>query len=133
MSETDPKSDAPIRILLVEDDPRDIELMQAVLTDNFTCQVRVALTRTSFEDELNREIPNVIVSDSNVLAFDGLTALKIATEKCPHVPFVFCSGNASEVKKAEAFAHGATSWVSKDNHFAQLIVVIKRLCGPPKA
>ena len=132
MSESASKSDLPIRILLVEDDPRDIELMQAVLNDNFNCQVRVALTRAAFEAELNREIPSIIVSDSNVLAFEGLTALKIASERCPAVPFVFCSGNASEVKKAEAFAHGATGWVSKDNHFEQLIMVIKRLCDRSK-
>jgi CheY-like chemotaxis protein len=132
MSPNHSKAEPVIRILLVEDDQRDIELMQAALADQMTCHVRVALTKDSFVAELDREIPNIIVSDSNVLAFDGLTALKIASHKCPDVPFVFCSGNASEAKKAEAFAEGATGWVTKDDRFAQLVLVVKRLCGSQK-
>jgi DNA-binding NarL/FixJ family response regulator len=90
------------------------------------CRVRVALTRASFETELENE-PDIIVSDSNVLAFDGMTALKVATEKRPDIPFVFCTGHISEEKKEVAIQLGAAGWVSKDDHFSHLVCVVKRL------
>jgi two-component system response regulator len=115
-----------VKILLVEDNPQDVELMQRALEAELDCRVRVALTRASFETELENE-PDIIVSDSNVLAFDGMTALKVATEKRPDIPFVFCTGHVTEEKKEVAIQLGAAGWVSKDDCFSHLVCVVKRL------
>jgi len=122
-----PESSSEVKILLVEDNPQDVELMQRALEAELDCRVRVALTRASFETELENE-PDIIVSDSNVLAFDGMTALKVATEKRPDIPFVFCTGHSPEEKKKEAAIQlGAAGWVSKDDCFSHLVCVVKRL------
>ena len=121
--------DPLIRILVVEDNPLDAELMRYALDEQMSCRVEVVSTKSAFESELYRERPNIIVSDSNVQAFDGFEALNIATRKCPDIPFVFCSGSASEEKIEEGLLRGATSWVSKEDAFAQLVLVVKRLCG----
>jgi hypothetical protein len=52
MSEQQPAKHAPIEILLVEDDPRDVELLQMVLDEEYPARIRVALTKTAFEQEL---------------------------------------------------------------------------------
>lgn len=127
--ETYPNEASKVRILLVEDNPHDVELIQRSLESELNCRVRVALTRASFESELEHEPPNIIVSDSNVLAFDGMTALKMASQKCPDIPFVFCTGQLSKSKKEEAIEMGAAGWVSKDPAFVQLACVVKRLLG----
>jgi CheY-like chemotaxis protein len=57
-----------------------------------------------------------------------MMALKIAMKKCPQIPFVFCSGGADPRKQEDAFASGAAAWASKDDSFAQLVQVLKRLC-----
>jgi two-component system response regulator len=124
-----PKRDSPTRILLVEDDPQDVMLIQKTLKAEMDCRITVAFTQAVFEKELARELPDIIISDSSVRAFDGLTALKVARRKCPEIPFVFCTGNLTEAKQKEAFAMGATNCVSKDNCFAQLARVVKRLGG----
>ena len=35
---------------------------------------------------------DLILTDYTLPSFDGLSALKIALEKCPDVPFIFVSG-----------------------------------------
>ena len=121
------KKTEPLKVLLVEDSPRDAELIELTLTEQLPCEVKVTSTRPEFEAALDGETPHLIVSDSNVVSFDGLTALAIARERCPDVPFVFCSGNPSEATQREAYAQGAAGWVSKENDFRQLVSVVRRL------
>jgi len=121
------KNAEPLKVLLVEDSPRDAELIELTLAEQLPCEVKVTSTRPEFEAALDGETPHLIVSDSNAVSFDGFTALAIARERCPDVPFVFCSGNPSEATQREAYAQGAAGWVSKDDDFTQLVSVVRRL------
>jgi len=119
-----------LRILLVEDDPFDIELTQAhLVTHNIACDLVAVRTKSAFEAELEQK-PHLILSDCNVLPLDGMSALAIATKKCPLTPFVFLSGAVSEGTKAPAFAHGATDFVLKHD-VAKLVSIIRHLCHMP--
>src|SRR5262245_42545242 len=127
MGQVRPQPEYSARILLVEDDPQDVMLLQTTLRKEMKCRITVAFTQSVFVAELERELPDVIVSDSNVRAFDGVTALKIARDKCPQVPFILCSGNLTEAKRKEAMHLGATNCVSEEDSFAQLVRALKRL------
>src|ERR1700744_5133334 len=81
-----------IKILAVEDSLRDFALMEARLLTALPCFLNLATSENEFEQALAHNCPDVIVCDSSFFAFDGLTALRIAREKRPHVPFIFCSG-----------------------------------------
>jgi CheY-like chemotaxis protein len=120
------RNNPAFKILVVEDNPLDFELMAATLSSQFSCKVSQAMTKGEFERELAENQPDMIVSDSNVLAFDGFTALKIANERCPEVPFIFCSGCMSDDKLKDAPRQGV-GWVSKDNGFAGLVDFVKKV------
>ena len=103
-----------LRILHLEDDPKDAELAQAMLeTGGFACQVTRVETRPRFSASLERDDFNLILADYTLPAFDGISALKIAAEKRPEVPFIFVSGTLGEEVAIEALNIGATDYVLK--------------------
>ena len=119
--------DSPMRILLLEDDPADVELCVHALMRALTCDVAVAQSPEAFHNAIARQQPDVIVSDSGVLGMTALDALKMAKAKFPDVPFVVCSGNNSPARIAQALQMGADGFVSKDARFQLLVQEIKRL------
>ena len=125
------ETNAGLRIVLIEDNPFDTELMQESLKANLDCHVVVVMTRQTFLAELERALPNVIIADSNVPRFDSMSALDLVREKYPQVPFIFCSGNESQALRALAIIRGAKAWVSK-NDLPALVAEVKRVCGVPE-
>ena len=119
-----------LRIVVVDDNQRDIELIAETLQPNFPCTIRAVTTKDALLSEFDFAIPDVVVSDSNVPGFSGLLALKVVTEKFPRVPFVFCSGSESEELKNQALWCGATAWVPKVN-LAGLVTIVKEVCCVP--
>jgi CheY-like chemotaxis protein len=123
------KEDGELRILLVEDNPFDYELIEATLQMNLDCQVTTVSSKQAFEAVLAQEPPDFIISDSNLPSFDGLAALALAAQLCPAIPYIFCSGNKSAEARTEALEHGAKAYVFKDN-LESLVATIKRLSKP---
>jgi len=96
-----------IRIVYLEDNPLDAELFDWELRRsglNFRSQ-RVD-TREAFLSELELR-PDVILSDHGLPAFDGFTALDIAREKCPEVPFIFVTDALTETEIEKMSDHVA--------------------------
>src|SRR5262245_29782203 len=82
----------PLRILHLEDNVPDADLIQAALeSDGFVVDVTRVETRADFQTALAQGF-DVILADNTLPAFDGLSALKLAAEACPKVPFIFVSG-----------------------------------------
>src|SRR5215467_16120413 len=106
---------SPLRILHLEDDPRDAELLQARLeTEGILCHVIRAETQTDFCAALEQGGFDLILADYTLPSFDGLSALKITMETCPDVPFIFVSGTLGEEVAIEALKIGATDYVLKE-------------------
>jgi CheY-like chemotaxis protein len=116
-----------LRIVLVEDDPNDIELTQVHLrTYRITCEIVAVDTKPAFESELERK-PDLILSNLNLVRLDGLSALEMAAKKCPMTPFVFLSGTMREETRAMVSVRGATDFVLKHDT-EHLVSVIRRVC-----
>ncbi len=104
----------PLRILYLEDDPRDAELVQATLeTEGLACHVTRVQTQDEFCASLERDGFHLILADYTLPSFDGISALKMAVEKRPEVPFIFVSGTLGEEVAIEALKIGATDYVFK--------------------
>lgn len=103
-----------IRILLLEDSPLDADLARARLTKGGIAfeMVRVD-TREGFVAELETGAYDLILADYSLPSFDGLTALDLAHERWPHLPFVFVSGGLGEEVAIESLKRGATDYVLK--------------------
>jgi len=81
-----------LRILSLEDDPNDTELVHATLeTEGIACEVLRVDTEAEFRTSLERGVVDLILADYKVSSFDGISALKLATSICPEVPFLFVS------------------------------------------
>src|SRR6202040_3980304 len=55
----------------------------------------------------------LILADFTLPSFDGISALKLAMQACPDVPFIFVSGTLGEEVAVEALKIGATDYVLK--------------------
>jgi PAS domain S-box-containing protein len=103
-----------LQILLLEDDPVDVELIQTTLKNggieaNLICVTR----RSDFSEILKTQLPDLILSDYVLPSFDGIAALKIAQQFCPQVPFIMVSGMLGEELAIETLKQGATDYVLK--------------------
>ncbi|MDP2601699.1 MAG: GAF domain-containing protein [Deltaproteobacteria bacterium] len=105
-----------LHILHLEDSLKDAELIQAKLdAEGIACDVTRVDTREGFIAALERGGFDLILGDYSLPSFDGLSALKIAVEKSPDVPFIFVSRTPAEDVVIEAVNNGATDYVPKQN------------------
>jgi PAS domain S-box-containing protein len=103
-----------LRILSIEDDPKDAELIQDLLeTGNIACEVTRVDTQAALMASLEQGGVDLILADYSLPSFDGFSALKVATKFCPDVPFIFVSGTLGEEVAIEALKFGATDYVLK--------------------
>ena len=85
--------DEKLRILLLEDVASDAELVEHTLRKaKLVFSLERVETKEGFVKGLNELRPHVILADYHLPSFDGLSALGIAEEKFPEVPFIFVSG-----------------------------------------
>jgi PAS domain S-box-containing protein len=104
----------PLRILLIEDDLKDAELIQDLLeTEGIACAVTRVDTQTALMASLEQGGVDLILADYSLPSFDGISALKLAMKACPEVPFIFVSGTLGEEVAIEALKIGATDYVLK--------------------
>jgi PAS domain S-box-containing protein len=105
---------SPLRILYLEDDPQDAELVQAMLeAEGVTCLVTRVETQTDFLASLEQNGFDLILADYSLPSFDGISALKLAVGRRPELPFIFVSGKMGEEVAIEALKIGATDYVLK--------------------
>jgi signal transduction histidine kinase len=115
-----------LRILIVEDQVSDAELVQRFLTRTGMAFTAVVVdARASFVQQLTAFRPDVILSDFSLPGFSGETALKIAQEQCPHIPFIFLSSMLGDEAAVDLIRQGATDYVLKDR-LGRLPLVISR-------
>ncbi|MCL5238246.1 MAG: ATP-binding protein [Nitrospirae bacterium] len=115
-----------LRILILEDAPADAEMIERELQKaGIAFSSRRVETREDFVKGLDELIPDLILADQKLPAFDGLSALKIVKERCPDVPFVFVTGSMGEEWTVETLKKGATDYIIKDRLY-RLAPVVQR-------
>jgi PAS domain S-box-containing protein len=116
----------PLRILSVEDDPKDTGLIQDLFeTEGIVCEITRVDTRASLLDLLKQGGVDLILADYSLPSFDGISALKLAIKVCPDVPFIFVSGTLGEEVAIEALKLGATDYVLKTS-LSRLVPSVQR-------
>jgi signal transduction histidine kinase/CheY-like chemotaxis protein len=117
---------SPLRILLLEDNTHDAELIQELLeADHFVCEVTRVQTRAEFVAGLENVGINLILADYKLPSFDGLSALKLALDAHADLPFIFVSGSLGEEVAIEAVKIGATDYVVK-SRLSRLVPSVQR-------
>ena len=115
-----------VRVLLLEDDPRDAELTQARVGQALPgAEFTVVDHEQAFRDRLSDTAFDLILADYNLPAFSGSEALEIANELAPAIPFVLISGALGEERAIELLRRGATDYVGKQR-LDKLPLVVSR-------
>jgi DNA-binding NarL/FixJ family response regulator len=103
-----------LKVLLLEDDPRDAELVTlavqrvAPMSKVVWVNSRAAFTRTI--DDLE---PDVVLSDHTVADFSALDAFRIVQSRLPGVPFLLVSGGFEQMV-SDCLRAGAADFVRKE-------------------
>src|ERR671916_147865 len=115
-----------LRILNLEDSPLDAELVHATLTGGgVECEILRVQTHAEFAAALESGDFDLILADYSLPSFDGLSALKVAQEIGPEIPFVLVSGAVGEEVAIEALKSGATDYVLKQR-LERLVPAVRR-------
>ncbi|MEH2281419.1 MAG: response regulator [Nostoc sp.] len=115
-----------LRFLLLEDSLLDAELAQAILTEGgIDCELIRVETDADFVAALETEAFDLILADYALPSFDGISALEIARNRTPEVPFIFVSAALGEELAIEALKNGATDYVLKQR-LGRLVPSVQR-------
>jgi signal transduction histidine kinase len=126
MSYIEDYENRPIRVLHVEDDAADTELIVGLFEDS-----ALAIEWLRADDEAGvlaamREFrPDIVLSDLSMPGFSGYRALEIVREHSRYVPFIFVSGTMGEETAVKALRQGATDYIIKNNP-ARLVPAVER-------
>ncbi len=109
-----PNPKHPIRVLHLEDTPRDAELIQDLLAANhLDCHIVCVDNQERFAAALAKDAFDLILCDYNLPGYDGLSALKLAREKQPETPVMLVSGSLGEEEAVKCLHLGATDYLIK--------------------
>jgi signal transduction histidine kinase len=116
----------PLRLLLLEDNPVDADLITATMTEGgLLCQSHRVDTRQDFVAALKEEQIDLILADYSIPGFDGFTALTLARQHRPEVPFMFVSATIGEDLAIDAMHQGATDYILKQR-LGRLVPSVQR-------
>lgn len=127
------------RILLVEDDPRDVELTLTALEDHkLANEVVVARDGQQALDYLRcqgeyskrtRENPAVLLLDLKLPKVDGLEVLKAirTDERLKLIPVVVLTSSQEEKDMVRSYTLGVNAYVVKPVDFHEFINAVKEL------
>jgi signal transduction histidine kinase len=116
----------PLRLLHLEDDPIDADLITTTLMEgNIPCESQLVDTRQAFVAALKEGRMDLILADYSIPGFDGMTALTLARQHCPDVPFLFVSATIGEELAIDAMHQGATDYVLKQR-LGRLVPSVQR-------
>src|ERR1019366_6039476 len=105
-------SSRSIRILHLEDNPRDAELIHSQLAaGGLACEVVLVDTKQRFGAALAGEGFDLILVDYNIAGYDGRAALQLTQQSRQSAPLIVVSGTLGEEAAVECLQLGATDYV----------------------
>ncbi len=105
-----------LRILLIEDNPADAELIQYELQrGGVEHEAQCVATKASFLAALRKGSPDAIISDYSMPQFNAIDALHILKAHRVDVPFILVTGTQSEEVAVECLKEGADDYILKSS------------------
>jgi signal transduction histidine kinase len=110
-----PADKSALRVLLVEDNPDDRDLILRELAKGiFEITSDVVQTAEDFRQRVRTHQPDVILSDYNLGHWKGTEALEILREEGLDIPLILVSGVLGDVTAVECIKQGVIDYVLKD-------------------
>ena len=116
-----------LSIVLLEDVVADAVLINHELQrGGLSATAKRVETREQFLDELEHHEPDLILSDHGLPTFDGFTALRVAKERHPDIPFIFVAQASGPEEVIRSYQGGASDFVLKSQMLGQLVPAIRQ-------
>ena len=125
-----------VRILLVEDNPGDVLLIQEAFIEILINNIEVAIDGQEALDILfkkdkykNFETPDIILLDLNLPKKSGPEVLEVIKndDKLKHIPVIVLTSSQAEMDIVKTYNLHANSYVIKPLDFDDLIKVVKSI------
>lgn len=129
MDEIRPVPGAPIKILIVEDEPSVLQMLERCLIDA-GCVVRRAATAETGIKIARSEPMDVILTDLCLPGMNGFEAISALRGERGTPVLVMTGHNDSEFQK-DAICFGAVGLIEKPVDLAKLIDSVRRAAGRP--
>ena len=105
--------DLLVEVLVVDDSPVDRRLVGGLLERQSYLTVGYASDGADALNQIERQAPDIVVTDLRMPGTDGLELVRIMHQKFPRVPVVLMTGHGSEDIAREALKEGAAGFVPK--------------------
>ncbi|HET7435900.1 MAG TPA: response regulator [Thermoanaerobaculia bacterium] len=121
------------KILLVEDNPDDVELTRHALVKSNIVNELIVVTdgveALQYLRDPNNAMPAVVLLDLKLPRLDGIETLRVmrSEERTRLVPVVVLTSSAEESDLIQSYRLGANSYVVKPVDFEQFVEATKRL------
>jgi DNA-binding response OmpR family regulator len=113
-TESDMSTSIPIRVLILEDNSADAQLMMRELRKaGLDPSAEIVDTEREFSDGLSPQL-DLILCDHALPQFNSKQALAMLRARGFDVPFIIVSGAISEENAVEAMQNGADDYLIKD-------------------
>jgi signal transduction histidine kinase len=114
-----------LRVLLVEDNSSDIELILRELRHGgFEVSSDVVQTAEEFTQQVRANSYQVVLADYNLPQWRGMEAVEVLRNEGLDIPLILVSGALGDVTAVECIKQGATDYVLKDR-LARLPLAIR--------
>ena len=118
------------RILYLEDDEDDVFLLRRTLAKaGVIAEIAHVSTPADFLAALDQAAPDLILADGKVAGFGAASALDLACERFPHVPFYCLTGLVIEKRAVMMHAAGAAGSLSKQDLVAAAAAIQRALAN----
>jgi len=107
-----PAAVEPLRLLIADDDPDDLELcLRSLESSGIEFQAETVSTKEEFEKRLKERPFDVVLSDYRMKSWTGMDALAMAREIHPEIPLILLSGTLGDEMSVECIKLGVTDYV----------------------
>ena len=104
-----------IKILLVEAFSDHIEMIRQILEKEYSNYIlEVTDTKEGLKQYIQKQDPDIILSNNNFPDFEGKSIFNLAKELAPRTPFIFISKAAKEKSLIYFFRNGLADFILKD-------------------
>ena len=116
----------PIRVLIVEDSPEDVEILLRHLARGGYAPFHERVeSAEAMQEQLAAATWDLVISDHSVVQFDAFAALDLLKTSHLDIPFIIMSGTIGEERAVQLMKAGANDYIDKARP-GRLIPVIAR-------
>lgn len=120
------------RILIVEDDQRNLRLFKALLTAN-GFDILAATDGRQGVDQAMQEQPDLILMDIQLPVMNGFEAIRAlrADARTAHIPIIAVTALAMKGDRERILESGCDGYVSKPMRFDEILSAIQEILAQP--